>query len=151
MRAVIQRVKYASVKVDNRVISEIGDGILLFVGIGKGDSEKDFEYIANKTVNLRIFEDEKSLFNKSLIDVSGELLIVSQFTLYGDCRKGRRPSFDQAESVDTSRELYREFVNFIKNKFKDIVIKEGVFQAHMEVNIVNNGPVTFILDSKKIL
>jgi D-tyrosyl-tRNA(Tyr) deacylase len=151
MRAVIQRVKYANVKVEKKIISEIGHGILLFVAIGKGDNEKDFEYISNKLFNLRIFEDEKSLFNRSLIDVKGELLIVSQFTLYGDCRKGRRPSFDQAEKVEQSRILYKRFVDFIKSENKNITIKEGVFQAYMEVNIVNDGPVTFILDSRKIL
>ena len=151
MRGVIQRVKYANVKVDNKIISEINKGILLFVAIGKNDNNKDFEYIANKVINLRIFEDEKSLFNKSLIDVNGELLVVSQFTLYGDCRKGRRPSFDQAESVEKSKILYKEFLEFIKKQNPDITIKEGVFQAHMEITIINDGPVTFILDSKKLL
>ncbi len=151
MRGVIQRVKYANVKVDEKIISEISRGIVLFVAIGKEDNEKDFSYIANKVVNLRIFEDNQSLFNRSLVDVNGELLIVSQFTLYGDCRKGRRPSFDQAESVEKSREIYKKFVDFVKKNNNNLIVKEGVFQAHMEVNIVNDGPVTFILDSKKIL
>jgi D-tyrosyl-tRNA(Tyr) deacylase len=149
MRIVIQRVNDAKVEVNGKVVGKIGKGLLILVGIGKGDSEKDFEYISNKIVNLRIFEDENSHFNKSLRDVNGEVLIVSQFTLYGDCRKGRRPSFDNAENVDKSREIYENFVKYFKDKFPDIKVEQGVFQEFMQVHLINNGPVTFILDSKK--
>ena len=150
MRAVLQRVKRARVLVENRVVSEIEKGILVFLGIGKEDSEKDFEYISRKIAEIRIFEDENSKFNLSVIDIKGEILIVSQFTLYGDCRKGRRPSFDKAETVEKSQKIYEEFVNYFKNKYPQLPVKEGVFQAHMEVELLNDGPVTFLLDSKKI-
>ncbi len=149
MRAVIQRVKNAKVEVEGKKISEIGKGVLVFLGIGKGDNEKDFEYISRKIANLRIFEDENSKFNLSLIDVKGEVLIVSQFTLYGDCRKGRRPSFDAAESVERSEKIYREFIEYFKKNYPEIPLKEGIFQAHMEVSLINDGPVTFLLDSRK--
>ncbi len=151
MRAVIQRVNGANVKVNNEIVGEIGKGLVVLVGIGNGDEQKDIEYITNKIVNLRIFQDNDEKFNKSLLDISGELLIVSQFTLYGDCRKGRRPSFDQAESIEKSKEIYKNFVEFIKSKYPQITVQEGVFQAYMEVNLSNDGPVTFILDSKKII
>ena len=151
MRAVIQRVNGANVKVDNEIVGEIGKGLVVLLGIGKNDERKDIEYITNKIVNLRIFQDNDEKFNKSLLDISGELLIVSQFTLYGDCRKGRRPSFDQAESIEKSKEIYKNFVEFIKSKYPQITVQEGVFQAYMEVNLSNDGPVTFILDSKKII
>ena len=150
MRAVLQRVKRARVLVENRVVSEIEKGILVFLGIGKEDSEKDFEYISRKIAEIRIFEDENSKFNLSVIDIKGEILIASQFTLYGDCRKGRRPSFDKAETVEKSQKIYKEFVNYFKNKYPQLPVKEGVFQAHMEVELLNDGPVTFLLDSKKI-
>ena len=150
MRAVLQRVKRARVLVENRVVSEIEKGILVFLGIGKEDSEKDFEYISRKIAEIRIFEDENSKFNLSVTDIKGEILIVSQFTLYGDCRKGRRPSFDKAETVEKSQKIYKEFVNYFKNKYPQLPVKEGVFQAHMEVELLNDGPVTFLLDSKKI-
>ena len=149
MRAVIQRVKRASVKVNNNVVSQINKGLLVFIGIGKGDNEKDFEYISRKIVNLRIFEDKNSKFNLTLSDVKGEVLIVSQFTLYGDCRKGRRPSFDKAESVENSEKIYKSFIEYFRQNHPDITLKEGIFQAHMEVELINDGPVTFLLDSKK--
>jgi len=150
MRAVIQRVRKAKVIVNNKTVSEIGKGLLVFLGIGKEDSEKDFEYISRKLTGLRIFEDENSKFNLSLTDINGEILIVSQFTLYGDCRKGRRPSFDQAETVENSLIIYNNFLKYFKKNYSNIPIKEGVFQAHMEVELINDGPVTFLLDSKKI-
>ncbi len=150
MRAVIQRVKKAKVIVNNKIVSEIGKGLLVFLGIGKEDNEKDFEYISRKLIGLRIFEDENSKFNLSLTDINGEILIVSQFTLYGDCRKGRRPSFDQAETVENSLIIYNNFLKYFKKNYSNIPIKEGVFQAHMEVELINDGPVTFLLDSKKI-
>ncbi len=150
MRAVIQRVRKAKVIVNNKTVSEIGKGLLVFLGIGKEDNEKDFEYISRKLIGLRIFEDENSKFNLSLTDINGEILIVSQFTLYGDCRKGRRPSFDQAETVENSLIIYNNFLKYFKKNYSNIPIKEGVFQAHMEVELINDGPVTFLLDSKKI-
>ena len=119
------------------------------IEVHKNDNEKDIEYIANKIVNLRIFQDNKGKFDKSLLDIDGELLIVSQFTLYGDCRKGRRPSFDQAETVEKSKIIYNDFIKYLKNNFSSIILKQGIFQAHMEVTLTNDGPVTFILDSKK--
>jgi len=150
MRAVIQRVKRANVKVNGEKISEISKGMLVFLGIGKDDNEKDFEYISRKIAGLRIFEDNESKFNLSITDVKGEVLIVSQFTLYGDCRKGRRPSFDKAESVEKSEIVYKKFIEFLKKNYPDIPVKQGIFQAHMEVELINDGPVTFILDSKKL-
>ncbi len=150
MRAVIQRVKMAKVIVNNKIVSEIGKGMLVLLGIGKEDEEKDFEYISRKLASLRIFEDENSKFNLSVTEINGEILIVSQFTLYGDCRKGRRPSFDGAESVERSYEIYKNFINYFKKNYPEIPIKEGVFQAHMEVELINDGPVTFLLDSKKL-
>ena len=151
MRAVLQRVKKADVKVDGNIVGEIGQGLLVFLGIGKGDSVKDFEYIVNKIANLRIFQVDNDKFDKSLIDIKGDVLFVSQFTLYGDCRKGRRPSFDRAEKVDASRKIYEDFINFFKKRYSEIKVAEGVFQAYMEVSLVNDGPVTFILDSSKII
>ena len=151
MRVVLQRVTEASVKVDGEVISKINRGLLVFLGISRDDSEKDFNYIANKIANLRIFQDDNGKFNLSLLNVRGDVLIVSQFTLYGDCRKGRRPSFDKAGKVEDSRKIYIDFINFFRSQYKDIKIKEGIFQADMEVSLVNDGPVTFILDSEKIL
>ena len=150
MRAVIQRVKRAKVVVNNETVSEIGKGMLVLLGIGKGDNEKDFEYISRKLATLRIFEDDKSKFNLSVQDIKGEILIVSQFTLFGDCRKGRRPSFDEAESVEKSQKIYNNFIDFFKKNYPQIPLKEGVFQAHMEVELINDGPVTFLLDSKKL-
>ena len=150
MRAVIQRVKEAYVMVDGIKVSHIKKGLLILLGIGKNDTEKDFEYIARKIVSLRIFEDNNSKFNLSVTDIDGEVLIVSQFTIYGDCRKGRRPSFDQAETVEKSEEIYKKFIEFFKMKYPDVPLKEGVFQTHMEVALINDGPVTFLLDSKKI-
>ncbi len=151
MRALIQRVSQASVEIDSRRVSQIGKGLLVFLGIGRGDSSDDIKYIANKILNLRVFPDGDQNFNRSLLDISGELLIVSQFTLYGDCRKGRRPSFDKAENPSESKQLYDDFITFIRETFPSINIKEGVFQADMDISLVNDGPVTFILDSSKIL
>jgi len=150
MRVVIQRVKKAQVKVNNKLVGKINKGILAFVGIGKNDNKLDFEYISNKIANLRIFENEKSHFDKSVQDINGEILFVSQFTLYGDCRKGRRPSFDNAENIEKSKLLYENFIEYFKNKYPNINIQEGIFQAYMEVELINDGPVTFLLDSKKL-
>jgi D-tyrosyl-tRNA(Tyr) deacylase len=147
MIGVIQRVSEAAVLVDNRCISEIKNGLLVLVGISKDDDQGDIDYLVNKTVHLRIFSDEQGNLNKSLIDVKGELLIVSQFTLLGDTRKGRRPSFSRAAPPDMAEQLYR----LIVEKFRDrhINVKEGVFRAMMEVKLINQGPVTLIIDSRE--
>lgn len=148
MRSVVQRVKYASVKVDNEVIGEINHGIMLLLGVEENDDEKDLEYMVDKVVNLRIFEDDNGKMNKSLIDVDGSILVVSQFTLLGDARKGRRPSFTQAARPEKAISYYENFVK--KMKDKGINTEVGEFGADMEVLICNDGPVTILLDSKKL-
>jgi D-tyrosyl-tRNA(Tyr) deacylase len=147
MRGLIQRVKSASVIVEDQIISEIKSGILLFVALETNDNNKDFDYIIDKTLNLRIFENEEGLFDKSLLDVNGELLIVSQFTLYADTRRGRRPSFTRSMPVNQAKIYFKGFVNRFKLKFPDL--KEGQFQAMMEVSLINDGPVTIMIDSNK--
>ncbi len=146
MRAVIQRVKQAKVEVANRTVGEIGNGILTFLGVGKEDTRDDADYLADKIVNLRIFEDNEGKLNLSLKDISGEILIVSQFTLYADCRKGRRPSFSLAAEPDHAQELYQYFISHVKTQ--GINTSTGEFQAKMEVELINDGPVTILLDSK---
>ena len=146
MRAVIQRVKSAAVYVDGRVSGKIGKGLLVLLGVGKGDGEKDVSYLASKLPELRIFEDSSGKFNLSLKETGGEMLMVSQFTLYGDCRKGRRPSFTEAEEPTIAKNLYDHLV--LKLKEEGISIQTGEFQAHMEVHLINDGPVTILLDSK---
>lgn len=147
MRAVIQRVSEARVVVDGKIVGEIGKGILVLLGVRSGDSETDIHWLADKCVNLRIFENDEGKFHHSLLDVGGEVLVVSQFTLYGDCRKGRRPSFTDAADPEIADELYQKFVQYLC----DIGIKTetGVFQAMMSVQLVNEGPVTMIVDSKE--
>jgi D-tyrosyl-tRNA(Tyr) deacylase len=147
MRAVIQRVKSAEVWVDGRLTGKIGKGLLIFIGVAKGDGEDDLDYLASKIPNLRIFEDESEKFNLSLKEIGGELLVVSQFTLYGDLRKGRRPSFTEAEEPSIAKALYERFISELKSQ--GIPIQTGEFQAKMEVHLVNDGPVTLLLDSKK--
>ncbi|MCR2042532.1 D-aminoacyl-tRNA deacylase [Anaerosalibacter massiliensis] len=147
MRAVVQRVNYSSVTVDNKKIGEIDKGLLVFLGVGKEDTEEDLNYLVNKILGLRIFEDENEKMNLSLLDIKGELLVVSQFTLYGDARKGKRPSFTSSASPDMAEKLYRNFIE--KSKKYDIKVKEGIFGADMKVSIENDGPVTILLDSKK--
>ena len=147
MRAVVQRVSKGRVTVDGQVVGEIGKGLVVLVGVGQEDNEDDIKYLADKIVNLRIFEDENEKMNLSLMDTDGELLIVSQFTLYGDCRKGKRPSFDKASRPQIAKELYNKFVEYC-GKY-DIKIQTGEFQAMMAVDIFNDGPVTLLLDSKK--
>lgn len=148
MRTVIQRVKRASVKVEGEVISEIERGLLVLLGVAEDDTQGDIEYMANKTANLRIFEDEARKMNRSLLEVGGEALVVSQFTLYGDCRKGRRPSFIQAARPEKGDKFYQAFVEALRKLGLDV--KAGIFQAFMEVELVNDGPVTILLDSKKL-
>jgi D-tyrosyl-tRNA(Tyr) deacylase len=143
MKIVLQRVKEAEVVVDGRTVGKIGRGLLLLIGFEKGDTEEGFPKIAEKIVNLRIFDDEEGKMNLSLLDLKLEILAVSNFTLAGDTRKGRRPSFDKAERPDRALELYKKFVGELK-KF-GVKVEEGVFGARMEVKLVNDGPVTFIL------
>lgn len=147
MRIVIQRVKSASVTVDNEIIGKIGKGILVLLGISVDDSEKDALYLLEKTLNLRIFEDYEDKMNLSLLDISGELLVVSQFTLYGDSRKGRRPSFIEAAPPEKANALYEYFVSEAKQKL--LRVETGKFQAMMDVALINDGPVTILLDSNK--
>ena len=147
MRAVIQRVKSASVKVDGELVSEIGSGLLIFLGVAHNDTEKELEYIANKVANLRIFEDADGKMNLSLLDTGGSALVVSQFTLYGDCRKGRRPSFIDAARPDVANDLYEQFISLLKEM--NISTQGGTFQAMMDVELINDGPVTILLDSDK--
>ncbi len=145
MKAVIQRVKQSRVKVGHEITGEIKKGILVFLGVEKGDTEKDADYLAGKIINLRIFEDDNGKMNLPLTDVGGELLAVSQFTLLGDCRKGRRPSFVKAAPPEDANRLYEYFVEKVKSL--GVCVRTGKFQAMMEVSLINDGPVTFILES----
>jgi D-aminoacyl-tRNA deacylase len=145
MRVVLQRVKEAHVDVAGATVGSIAQGLLILLGITQPDRSEDADYLVEKIVHLRIFPDEAQRMNRSLVDVAGALLVVSQFTLYGDCRKGRRPSFDQAAPPDQARDLYEYFVE--KLRMRNLIVQTGVFQAEMEVHLVNDGPVTFILDS----
>jgi D-tyrosyl-tRNA(Tyr) deacylase len=146
MRVVIQRVKSAFITVGSETVGSIGKGLLVLLGIATSDSFDDAEYLADKTVNLRIFEDENHKMNRSLLDAGGEILVVSQFTLLGDCKKGRRPSFVNAASPDLAEKLYQKFVECIQHK--GVSVKTGRFQAKMEVSLINEGPVTLIIESK---
>jgi len=148
MRAVIQRVDRATVKIGHKEISSINRGILALIGIAKGDTESDADYILEKTINLRIFEDEKNKMNRSLLEVGGAMMVVSQFTLLGNCVKGRRPSFVAAEEPQKAKELYEYFVSIASEKVKTLAT--GQFQEMMKVELVNDGPVTLLLDSRKI-
>ncbi len=145
MRAVVQRVTKASVTVEDTVVSEIDGGFAVLLGVEQGDTEKDAKFIADKLVNLRVFEDENDKMNLSILDKSGEMLIVSQFTLLGDCRKGRRPSFVKAERPERANELYELVCDIVS---ESLPVKKGIFQTHMIVNIVNDGPVTLLLESR---
>jgi len=147
VRAVIQRVLRADVVVSGQTVGAIHQGILVFLGVGKEDTFHDVRYLAEKIANLRIFADADGKMNCSIQDITGELLIVSQFTLFGDCRKGRRPSFDPAAPPQVAEELYEKFIDYCKTI--GLQIATGKFQADMLVSLQNDGPVTFILDSKK--
>lgn len=148
MRAVIQRVSKASVEVNSQKIAQINHGMLILLGVKKGDTNKEAELLAKKTVNLRIFSDDEDKMNLSLIDVNGQVIVVSQFTLYGNCKKGRRPSFIEAALPEKADTLYRYYVQCLKNE--NISVQTGEFQAMMQVQIVNEGPVTLILDSAEL-
>lgn len=147
MRAVVQRVKEARVEVDGKAVGEIGQGLLVLLGVGEDDAEKDCEYLANKIAHLRIFSDDQGLMNLSAIEIGGAVLVVSQFTLWGDCRKGRRPSFTRAAPPEKARALYEDFVGILRGK--GLRTATGEFQEMMDVHLVNDGPVTLILDSSK--
>jgi len=147
MRAVIQRVKSADVNVEGRVTGKIGQGLLVLLGVGKGDGEKDIAYMVSKLPDLRIFEDASGKFNLSLREIRGEMLMVSQFTLYGDCRKGRRPSFTDAEEPAEAKRLYEQLI--LKIREQGVTVETGEFQAKMEVHLINDGPVTILLDSRQ--
>ncbi|MCU0228254.1 MAG: D-aminoacyl-tRNA deacylase [Bryobacterales bacterium] len=144
MRAVIQRVSEASVTVEGAVTGEIGQGILVYLGVGKGDTQQKADALLDKILQLRIFPDQAGKMNRSLLDVSGGLLVVSQFTLMGDCRKGRRPSFDAAAPPDEAKRLYEYFL--ARAAFSGLPLGAGIFQAHMDVRSLNDGPVTFVLE-----
>jgi D-tyrosyl-tRNA(Tyr) deacylase len=145
MRMVIQRVKEASVTVEDNVVGKIGKGIAVLLGVARGDTEKEADYLANKLVNLRIFEDDAGKMNLSIQDIGGEFLVVSQFTLLGDCRKGRRPGFSNAAPPEEADRLYLYFVEQLRAK--GFHVETGQFQAIMLVKISNDGPVTFVIDS----
>ena len=147
MRAVIQRVDRACVRINSQLFSAVDQGVLVLLGVEKSDSEKDADYILEKTINLRIFEDEQGKMNLSLMDIAGEMMVVSQFTLLGDCVKGRRPSFVRAEEPARANELYEYFVSQAAPKVKKLAT--GKFQEMMQIELINNGPVTILLDSRK--
>ncbi len=146
MRAVIQRVSTSKVQVDKEVVGQIGPGLLVLLGISRSDDEKDADYLSDKILHLRVFEDDKDKMNRSLIEIGGEIMVVSQFTLLGDCRKGRRPSFIEAAPPDRAEELYEYFVGQLASK--GITVATGQFKAKMEVSLVNDGPVTLIIESR---
>ncbi|MBM7834267.1 D-aminoacyl-tRNA deacylase [Clostridium sardiniense] len=147
MRAVVQRVSSSRVRVDGEVVGEINLGVNVLVGISKEDSVEDLKYIKDKIINLRIFEDENDKMNHSLLDVKGDILAISQFTLYGDCRKGRRPNFMNAKGGEEAKILYDKFIEMLKET--GLKVETGEFGAHMQVDIQNDGPVTILLDSFK--
>ena len=147
MRAVIQRVTCASVSIEGKIISSISKGLLVLLGVGENDDNSDAIYLAEKTAGLRIFEDDEGKMNLSVSDIDGEILVISQFTLYADCRKGRRPSFIDAARPEKAIPLYEAYVSALTNT--GLKVGTGVFQAHMEVELINDGPVTILLDSKK--
>jgi len=148
MRAVLQRVHQASVSVQGSVIAEIGRGLLVFLGIASDDSEKDLTYLVSKIINLRAFEDHQGKMNLSLQETGSSLLVVSQFTLYADCRKGRRPSFSEAARPEQALAWYTRFIELLRAE--ELTVKNGAFQKMMDIALVNDGPITFLLDSRRL-
>jgi len=146
MRAVVQLVKEAQVTVDNDIVGAIGEGLVVFLGVTGDDTEKDVDYLVDKIAHLRIFPDNEGKMNLSTIDMEGEILVISQFTLFGDCRKGRRPSYSHAASPEKAKQLYEVFIDKMGTL---LPVASGIFQAMMHVRLINNGPVTLLLDSKK--
>lgn len=147
MRVVLQRVREGSVEVEGKIVGQINRGLVLLVGATAGDGEKEVVYLADKCTNLRIFEDVQGKMNLSILEIGGEILVISQFTLYGDTRKGRRPSFTEAMEPKGAEKLYLIFIDYLKEK--GLRVEQGVFGAKMLVKIFNDGPVTFVLDSKE--
>ena len=148
MRAVVQRVAEAAVRVDGRVAGAIGPGLMVLVGVGRGDGEKDADDLAEKVVHLRVFPDEDGRMNRSVAEAGGAVLVVPQFTLYGDCRKGRRPSYVDAAAPEEAERLFRYFADRVRGS--GLSVAEGVFRADMDVSLVNRGPVTLLLDSRRL-
>jgi D-tyrosyl-tRNA(Tyr) deacylase len=149
MRVVIQRVLEAAVKVNDRLVGQIGKGLLVYLSVGKGDNLKDAEFIADKLANLRIFTDEAGKMNRSVLDVGGQILLVSNFTLHGDCQKGRRPGFDAAAEPALAQQLYEKVIELVRQP-RCIGVEKGVFGEYMHVSSINDGPVTFLLDSSRL-
>ncbi|MFA5577414.1 MAG: D-aminoacyl-tRNA deacylase [Tissierellaceae bacterium] len=148
MRAVVQRVSQASVGVDGKIVGDIGKGILALLGVGKEDNIKDLEYMVDKLLGLRIFEDDKGKMNLSLMDIGGDILVISQFTLFGDVKKGKRPSFTDSGDPEMAERIYNQFID--KCIEKGVKTEKGIFGADMKVSLINDGPVTILIDSKKI-
>ncbi len=148
MRAVIQRVLQAQVKVNSQQVGQIDKGLLVYLSVGKGDTIKNAEFMAEKLVNLRIFSDEAGKMNRSVLDVGGAILLVSNFTLHGDCRKGRRPGFDAAAEPELAQQLYEKVIELIAEQ--GVAVEKGVFGEYMHVTSTNDGPVTFLLDSSRL-
>lgn len=146
MRAVVQRVSEAKVTVEGEKVAHIENGLMVLLGVGQEDQEQDVIFLADKLANLRIFSDDNGRLNLSVLDIDGEVLVVSQFTLYGDCRKGRRPSFSSAAPPELAKELYERFVDRLRSH--GLKVETGVFQAHMEVSLINDGPVTLLMSSQ---
>ncbi len=149
MRAVVQRVSKSKVVVEGDITGSVREGLVVLLGVGREDTFRDVEYLAEKVVHLRIFEDSNGKMNRSVLDIQGEILIVSQFTLYGDCRKGKRPGFSDAAPLAEANRLYGQFVEMIREKYP-LKVETGIFQATMSLEIHNEGPVTILLDSKKV-
>ena len=148
MRAVVQRVLQAHVKVTSRSVAEIEEGLLVYISVARNDSPNDTQFMADKLVNLRIFPDQAGKMNRSIVDVGGAILLVSNFTLHGDCRKGRRPSFDNAAQPELAKKLYEHLAELIAEH--GISIEKGIFREHMHVHSINDGPVNFLLDSSRL-
>jgi D-aminoacyl-tRNA deacylase len=148
MRAVVQRVTDARVEVAGKIVGEIGAGFLVLLGVARDDTRDDADYLADKTVNLRVFDDDDGKMNRSLLETGGAMLVVSQFTLYGDVRRGRRPSYSDAAEPEKANELYEYFVE--RARSFDVRVETGVFQATMKVSLTNDGPVTMLLDSRRV-